>query len=100
MGEWIKVTAQDGHELSAYVARPQGQEIGGLVLVQEIFGVNQHIQNVCDGFARDGFLVVAPAIFDRIETQARSRRFRCIPVSIQRNLCWMWRLPTSLQRVK
>lgn len=67
MGEWVKLQAQDGHELSAYVAQPAGQAIGALVLVQEIFGVNAHIRSVCDGYARDGFQVVAPAIFDRFE---------------------------------
>ena len=67
MSEWTKLTAQDGHELSAYIARPQGTPIGALVVVQEIFGVNSHIRSVADGYAKDGFLCVAPAIFDRIE---------------------------------
>src|ERR1700723_1429378 len=67
MSDWIKLKAEDGHELSAYVARPQGEAIGALVLVQEIFGVNAHIRSVADGYAKDGFLVVAPAIFDRFE---------------------------------
>src|SRR5271154_4233633 len=67
MSEWIKLKAEDGHELSGYVARPKGEPIGALVLVQEIFGVNSHIRSVADGYARDGFLVVAPAIFDRFE---------------------------------
>jgi carboxymethylenebutenolidase len=65
MNEWVKLTAQDGHELKAYVARPEGEAIGALVLVQEIYGINAHIRSVCDGYAKDGFLVVAPAIFDR-----------------------------------
>jgi carboxymethylenebutenolidase len=67
MSEWIKLKTSDGVELSAYVARPAGEPIGALVLVQEIFGVNAHIRSVADGYAKDGFLVVAPAIFDRIE---------------------------------
>jgi carboxymethylenebutenolidase len=67
MSEWIKLKAEDGHELSSYVARPEGDAIGALVLIQEIFGVNAHIRRVADGYARDGFLVVAPALFDRIE---------------------------------
>lgn len=67
MGEWVSLKAADGQELSAYVARPQGEPIAGLVVVQEIFGVNQHIRSVADGYAEDGFLVVAPALFDRIE---------------------------------
>jgi carboxymethylenebutenolidase len=65
MSDWIKLKASDGHELSAYVARPVGAVIGALVLVQEIYGVNAHIRSVADGYAKDGFLVVAPAIFDR-----------------------------------
>ena len=67
MGERTKLKAQDGHELSAYVARPAGEPIGALVVIQEIFGVNAHIRGVADGYARDGFLVVAPALFDRTE---------------------------------
>lgn len=67
MSEWVKVTAADGFELSAYVARPQGEPIGALVVVQEIFGVNKSIQAVADSYAKDGFLVIAPAIMDRLE---------------------------------
>ncbi len=67
MSDWIKLKAQDGHELSAYVARPAGEAIGALVLVQEIYGINAHVRSVADGYAKDGFLVVAPAIFDRFE---------------------------------
>ncbi len=67
MGAWVKLTAQDGHELGAYVARPDDEAIGALVLVQEIYGINAHIRGVCDGYAKDGFVVVAPAIFDRYE---------------------------------
>jgi carboxymethylenebutenolidase len=67
MGEYVKLKAADGHELSAYIARPKGEPLAGLVVVQEIFGVNSHIRSVADGYARDGFLAVAPAIFDRVE---------------------------------
>ncbi len=67
MSEWTKVKAEDGHELSAYVASPAGEPIGALVLIQEIYGVNAYIRGVADGFARDGFLVIAPALFDRIQ---------------------------------
>jgi len=67
MGEYVKLTAADGVELSAYVARPEGEPLAGLVVVQEIFGVNPHIRSVADGYGRDGFLAVAPALFDRIE---------------------------------
>jgi len=67
MGDWIRLKAEDGHELGAYVARPAGAPIGAVVVVQEIFGVNAHIRSVADGYARDGFLVIAPALFDRLE---------------------------------
>jgi len=67
MGEWVKLRAADGQELGAWVARSEGEPSAVLVVVQEIFGVNAHIRSVADGYARDGFLAVAPALFDRIE---------------------------------
>jgi carboxymethylenebutenolidase len=67
MSDYVTLTAVDGHELGAYVARPSGAPMAGLVVVQEIFGVNRHIRSVADGYAQDGFLAVAPALFDRIE---------------------------------
>jgi carboxymethylenebutenolidase len=67
MGEKVTLKAADGHEFSSYVARSSGEPGAGLVVLQEIFGVNAHIRSVADSYARDGFLAVAPAIFDRIE---------------------------------
>ncbi len=67
MGETITLTASDGHQLSAYKAAPAGQPKGGLVVVQEIFGVNSHIRDVCDRYAAQGYLAVAPAVYDRVE---------------------------------
>lgn len=67
MGEHVKLRASDGHELDAYVARPAGAPIAGIVVAQEAFGVNSHIRSVADGYAKDGFLAVAPALFDRQE---------------------------------
>ncbi len=67
MSEWVKLKASDGQELSAYVARPQGEVKAALVVIQEIFGVNAHIRSVADGYAKDGFLAIAPALFDRFE---------------------------------
>lgn len=66
MGEHVTLTASDGQKLDAYVAQSKGEPLAGLVVVQEIFGVNTHIRSVADGYAKDGFLVVAPALFDRI----------------------------------
>ncbi len=67
MGETLRLTAGDGHEFGAYMAAPAGPPKGGLVVVQEIFGVNSHIRSVCDRYAVAGYLAVAPAIFDRVE---------------------------------
>ena len=66
MGETVRLRAADGFEPSAYVARPAGKPKGALVVIQEIFGVNGHIRRVADGFATDGYLAIAPALFDRI----------------------------------
>ncbi len=67
MGNMTELTAADGFVLSAYRADPDGRPRGGLVVVQEIFGVNSHIRSVCDGYAADGYVAVAPALFDRYE---------------------------------
>ena len=67
MGENSMLTAEDGHRLAAYRATPSGTPRGGLVVVQEIFGVNSHIKRTCDGFAADGYVALAPALFDRVE---------------------------------
>jgi carboxymethylenebutenolidase len=67
MGKTITLTADDGFSLSAYLAEPEGSPRGGIVVVQEIFGVNSHIRSVADGYAADGYLAIAPALFDRAE---------------------------------
>lgn len=67
MGEFISLTADDGHRFDCYKADPAGAPKGGIVLIQEIFGVNSHIKSVADGFAADGYAVLAPAFFDRAE---------------------------------
>jgi carboxymethylenebutenolidase len=67
MGEMLTLTAADGHRLSAYRATPAGKPRGALVVIQEIFGVNSHIKKVTDGFAADGYVAIAPALFDRVE---------------------------------
>ncbi|MGH9522184.1 MAG: dienelactone hydrolase family protein [Terriglobales bacterium] len=65
MGEHIQLTAADGHHFDAYLARPAGDPLAALVVLQEAFGVNRHIRSVTDAFAADGFLAAAPALFDR-----------------------------------
>jgi len=67
MSSMLKLQASDGHELDAYLAEPDGKAWGALVVIQEIFGVNQHIRSVADRFAQEGFYTVAPALFDRVE---------------------------------
>ncbi len=66
MGTMVTLTAADGHELQAYRAEPEAAAGPGLVVIQEIFGVNSHIRGVADGYAADGFTVLAPALFDRV----------------------------------
>lgn len=90
MGERLTLTADDGHRLSAYRAMPAGKPRGALVVVQEIFGVNSHIRNVTDGFAADGYVAIAPALFDRVErdfetgyTQADIERGRMVRGKLQ-----------------
>ena len=67
MGKQVGLTSGDGHGFQAYVAEPAGKPRFGLVVVQEIFGVNAHIRGVCDAYAADGVFAVAPALFDRVE---------------------------------
>lgn len=65
MGQTINLKSADGFTFPAYVAEPSGKPRGGLVVLQEIFGVNSHIRSVADGYAADGYFVVAPATFHR-----------------------------------
>jgi carboxymethylenebutenolidase len=66
MGEFTTIMARDGHEFQAWLAAPPGRARGALVVLQEIFGVNAHIRSVADGFAAEGYTVIAPSLFDRI----------------------------------
>ena len=66
MGQMIELKTKDRKTISAYRAEPPGKPRGGLVVIQEIWGVNSHIRNVADGYAADGYLVIAPALFDRV----------------------------------
>lgn len=65
MGDMIRMTMSDGAEIAVYHALPVGARRGGLVLVQEIFGVTDHIRELCDEYAAYGYEVLSPAIFDR-----------------------------------
>lgn len=72
MGHTVKLTAADGFQLGAYRADPAAAPKGALVVIQEIFGVNSHIRAMCDRFAAQGYLAIAPAIFDRLEPDFQS----------------------------
>src|SRR5579871_5281818 len=72
LGTHISLTASDGFKLGAWRADPPGSPKGGLVVIQEIFGVNHHIRNICDRFATEGYTSIAPAIFDRISPNFES----------------------------
>ncbi len=66
MGDFTTIMARDGHEFQAWLAAPPGRPRGALVVLQEIFGVNGYIRSVADGFATQGYTVIAPSLFDRI----------------------------------
>jgi len=68
MGDNIQLNTSDTQCIGAYLARPAAKPKGGIVVVQEIFGVNQHMRNVTDRFAANGYVAIAPAFFDHIET--------------------------------
>src|SRR5574338_946549 len=62
----ISLKTSDDHRLAAYEARPDALPRGGIVLLQEIFGITAYIRRVCEGYAQNGYHVMAPALFDRI----------------------------------
>ena len=66
MGQFIHLKAADGFTVPAYVAQPAGKAKAAIVVIQEIFGVNSHIQAVTDRFAAQGYLAIAPAMFERV----------------------------------
>ena len=72
MGQDIRLKASDGFELGGYRADPAGAPKGAVVVIQEIFGVNHHIRSVCDRLAKEGYVAVAPSIFDRITPNFQS----------------------------
>ncbi len=65
MSQMLTLKAHDGHTLDAYLAQPQGAPKAGVVVLQEIFGINPHIRSVADTYAQHGYLAIAPALFDR-----------------------------------
>ena len=66
MAKMLELTASDGHKFSAYRCDPAGKPRGALIVIMEIFGVNSHIKQVAESYAADGYLTIAPAMFDRV----------------------------------
>ena len=66
MGEVQRIMARDGHEFGVYLAAPTGKPRGAILVIQEIFGVNRHMRAVADGYASQGYVAAAPALFDRV----------------------------------
>jgi carboxymethylenebutenolidase len=64
----MELTAGDGHKLSAYRVDPSDAPKGAVVVVQEVFGVNPHIRKMADKFAAEGYVAIAPSLFDRVKT--------------------------------
>jgi carboxymethylenebutenolidase len=67
MGQRINLNTAGTHCIGGYLAKPEGTPKGGIVVVQEIFGVTAHIRDVADGFAKQGYTAIAPAFFDHVE---------------------------------
>lgn len=86
MGTNLTLTAADAHNFGAYRADPDGAAKGGVVVIQEIFGVNSHIREVCDGFAADGYVAIAPALFDRSETKGCELGYTPDDIAIGRDI--------------
>ena len=67
MGSFIQLSAADGTHIPAYVAQPEMPAKAAVVVIQEIFGVNAHIREVADAYAKEGYLAIAPAMFHRAQ---------------------------------
>ena len=68
MAQFTSIPTSGMHCIGAYRADPAGTPLGGIVVVQEIFGVNAHIRRVVDGYADAGYVAIAPALFDYVES--------------------------------
>ena len=86
MGKTFTLSATDGHSFGAYRADPDGSAKGGIVVLQEIFGVNAHIRDVCDRFAEDGYAAIAPALYDRSTQKNAELTYTKEDVSLGRKL--------------
>jgi carboxymethylenebutenolidase len=89
MAEYTRLMARDGHEFSAWLVAPTGPARGAVVILQEIFGVNAHIRAVAEGYAADGYLAIAPCLFDRVR---RGIELGYSPPEVQEGLGYMKQL--------
>ena len=67
MGNYITLKTNDNHEFQAYLSEPKTKILGCVVIVQEIFGVNQHIKEICKTYSEKGYIAIAPSLFDRLD---------------------------------
>jgi carboxymethylenebutenolidase len=88
----IELSAGDGHRLAAFQASPAGRPRASLVIAAEIFGVNAHIRSVARGYAADGYLAVAPSLFDRVQPGFESGY---TPEEVQAGIGLMQRIDTG-----
>ena len=90
MGQWIPLDTPAGR-VAAWLAEPAGAARGGLVVVQEIFGANAHIRAVAEGYAADGYVVLAPAFFDPVEPGVELTTTRPAPhAAANWSPSWAW----------
>lgn len=90
MGEFNRLMARDGHEFDAWLAPAAGAPRGAIVLLQEIFGVNSHIRSVVDGFAADGYVCIAPSLFDRVR---RNVELGYAPADVEQGRGYVLQIP-------
>jgi carboxymethylenebutenolidase len=92
MGEFTTLMARDGHEFNAWLTAPSGPARGAVVIAQEIFGVNRHIRAVADSYAAEGYLAIAPCLFDRIR---RGIELGYSEAEVQQGRGFRLRIPTE-----
>ena len=89
MAEYTQLMARDGHEFGTWLAAPAGTPRGAVVVLQEIFGVNAHIRAVTESYAAEGYVAIAPALFDRVR---RGIELGYTPVEVEEGRGYMKQL--------
>ena len=92
MSQYETLMARDGHTFHTYIAKPEGKARGAVVVVQEIFGLTPHICRVSDSYAQQGYLAVAPALFDRV---GRGLVLGYTASGVQQGLGYRQQIPTD-----